>query len=151
MAGFLHKVILSTALTLAGGIYIINLSPAIARDPSLQQFVAQVSVVDAIRSLDGKAYIRAADGQGLGIVSSDQYAAESICNKYGNFGSPYSGTSVLNRYAEYGSPYSNISAFNPRAQKPPVVIFEGGAIFLSKNPKLANRIDPEIFFGVLCR
>lgn len=139
---------LSTVLALTGGLLLALQSHA---KVPLQQLVAQANIVDMIQALDGNAYIVAADEQELGVISSDQYASESICNQYGSFGSPYSATSVWNRYGEYGSPYSNMSAYNPRANTPPLILFEGGAVFLSKNPKLPNRIDPGVLFGVLCK
>ncbi|MBD1931455.1 MULTISPECIES: hypothetical protein [Cyanophyceae] len=145
----LQTAVLSTIATFTSGIFLPLQSQA--RVPLQQQLVAQVSIADIIRDLDGNAYILGADEQELGVVSSNQYATESICNQYGKYGSRHSSTSVWNKYGQYGSPYSTIGAYNPRGNKPPLIVFEGGAFILSKNPNIAKRIDPDYLFAVLCR
>ena len=91
------------------------------------------------------------DGAFLGVVSSDRYADKSICNRYGNFGSPYSSTSVLNKYAQYGGTHSDLGAYNPNAQQPPLIIQNGQPIALvTKNQRLQGGIDPDVFFNQLC-
>ncbi|MBD1881107.1 hypothetical protein [Coleofasciculus sp. FACHB-T130] len=145
----LQTTVFSTIATLISGIFLPLQSQATV--PLQQQLVAQASIEDIIRDLDGNAYILGADKQELGVVSSNQYATESICNQYGKYGSRYSSTSVWNEYGKYGSPYSTIGAYNPRGHKPPLIVFEGGAFILSKNLNLDNRIDPDYLFAVLCR
>ncbi len=145
----LQTAVLSTIATLTSGIFLPLQSQATV--PLQQQLVAQVSIVDVIRDLDGNAYILGADEQKLGVVSSNQRAAMSICNQYGSYGSRYSASSVWNKYRQYGSPYSTMGAYNARGNKPPLIVFEGGAFILSKNPNMANRIDPDDLFAVLCR
>src|SRR5919199_4263289 len=91
------------------------------------------------------------DGAFLGVVSDDQYADKSICNPYGNFGSPYSSTSVLNQHAQYGGTYSDVGAYNPNAQQPPLIIQNGQPIaLLTKNQGLQGGIDPDVFFNQVC-
>ncbi|GAB4188775.1 MAG: hypothetical protein Fur006_29420 [Coleofasciculaceae cyanobacterium] len=91
------------------------------------------------------------DGAFLGVVSDDQYADKSICNPYGNFGSPYSSTSVLNQRAQYGGTYSDLGAYNPNAQQPPLIIQNGQPIaLLTKNQDLQGGIDPDVFFNQVC-
>jgi hypothetical protein len=91
------------------------------------------------------------DGAFLGVVSSDRYADKSICNRYGNFGSPYSSTSVLNKYAQYGGTHSDLGAYNPNAQQPPLIIQNGQPIALvTKNQRLQGGIDPDVFFNQVC-
>lgn len=91
------------------------------------------------------------DGAFLGVVSDDQYADKSICNPYGNFGSPYSSTSVLNQHAQYGGTYSDLGAYNPNAQQPPLIIQNGQPIaLLTKNQGLQGSIDPDVFFNQVC-
>ena len=53
--------------------------------------------------------IVAKDGTYLGRLSNDPYAADSISNPYGKYGSPYSGTSINNPYGKYGSSTSSYS------------------------------------------
>lgn len=91
------------------------------------------------------------DGAFLGLVSNDRYADESICNRYGNFGSPYSSTSVLNKYAQYGGTHSDLGAYNPNAQQPPLIIQNGQPIgLLTKNRRLQGGVDPDVFFNQAC-
>lgn len=91
------------------------------------------------------------DGAFLGLVSSDQSADKSICNRYGNFGNSFSSTSVLNKYAQYGGTFSNLGAYNPNAQQPPLIIQNGQPIgLLTKNRRLQGGIDPDVFFNQVC-
>lgn len=97
-------------------------------------------------------YLVGQDGVYLGVVSSDQYAAESICNQYGQFGSPYAAKSVWNKYAQYGGTYASNGAYNPMAQKPPLVIQNGQPIgILTKNPNIKGGTDPDAFFYSVCQ
>jgi hypothetical protein len=87
----------------------------------------------------------------LGMVSNKQYDNQSICNQYGNFGSPYSQTSVWNKYGKYGGAYSDMGAYNPNAQKPPIVIQNGQPVaVLTKNLRLQGAYDPDLFFQNVC-
>jgi hypothetical protein len=91
------------------------------------------------------------DGAFLGWVSSNRYDSQSICNQYGQYGSPYSAKSVLNQYGQYGSRYSVMGAYNPIAQKPPILVRDGQPIaFLTKNPRLRGGIDPDTFLLSVC-
>lgn len=63
-----------------------------------------------------------ADGKYLGRLSADPYAADSVSNPYGKYGSPYSVYSINNPYGKYGSQYSPYSPTNPYAtQQAPVI------------------------------
>lgn len=111
--------------------------------PSPQQSIAQADNRPAI--------VVGQDGSFLGVVSSDQYADKSICNRYGNFGSPYSSTSVLNKYGQYGGTYSDLGAYNPNAQQPPLIIQNRQPIaLLTKNRRLRGGVDPDVFFNQVC-
>jgi len=81
-----------------------------------------------------------ASGQYLGRLSTSQYAADSVSNRYGQYGSRYSSTSVNNPYGAYGSPYSPHSATNPYATSAPRIYASDGT-YLGKLS--ANRYDPE--------
>jgi hypothetical protein len=69
----------------------------------------------------GPPSIVAADGQFLGVLSSNRYDPLSVANPYGAYGSRYSSTSITNPYSVYGSRYSPLSANNPYATATPVV------------------------------
>ena len=62
--------------------------------------------------------IIAEDGTLLGTFENE-YASNSIYNKYGNYGSKYSSASIFNKYGNYGSDYSDMSPFNRYASNPP--------------------------------
>src|SRR5215475_10262861 len=42
----------------------------------------------------------------LGCLSCNEYASDSVLNRYGDHGSRYSDTSIFNKYGDYGSRYS---------------------------------------------
>ncbi|OKH12112.1 hypothetical protein NIES592_19035 [Fischerella major NIES-592] len=87
----------------------------------------------------------------LGIVSPNRYDSDSICNRYGDYGSRY-GNGIFNRYGKYGDRYSEQSAYNPRAEHPPLLIKNQQIIgFVSKNPKIANRYDPDMLQIEICQ
>jgi hypothetical protein len=81
-----------------------------------------------------------ADGTALGVLSTNPYAADSISNPYGQFGSKYSATSVNNPYSVYGSPYSALSATNPYTTTAPAIVAPNGQYLgqLSMNPYSAT-------------
>ncbi len=80
------------------------------------------SVVNPVATAAPK--IIAADGTYLGRLSTNPYAADSVSNPYGKYGSPYSPTSINNPYSKYGNPYSALSPNNPYATKAPILCGE---------------------------
>ncbi|MBW4674712.1 MAG: hypothetical protein KME52_11980 [Desmonostoc geniculatum HA4340-LM1] len=97
--------------------------------------------------------IMGGDGSYLGLVTSDQYDQESICNRYGDYGSPYQANSIFNKYGTYGGEYSQLGAYNKQAGRPPALVENGEVVLLiSKdtrlNPKL--RIDPDMLRIQVC-
>src|SRR5207302_7340856 len=87
-------------------------------------------------------------GQYLGRLSKNQYAADSVSNRHGQYGSRYSPTSVNNPYGAYGSPYSPHSATNPYAISTPRIYASDGT-YLGKLS--ANRYDPESVSNPYCQ
>ncbi len=75
-------------------------------------------------------------GTYLGQLSSNQYAANSVSNPYGTYGSPYSSKSINNPYGPYGSPYSSTSVTNPYTTNAPKIYASDGTYLgkLSSNP-----------------
>lgn len=101
-----------------------------------------------LRTIDGRATLLAQDGTYLGMVSSDRYASESICNTYGSYGSPYASKSVRNKYGTYGGEYASQGAYNPYALNPPRIIYQGNAIgYLTKNSYKTGAVDPDVLFA----
>ena len=48
----------------------------------------------------------------LGCYDCSKYDSDSICNKYGTYGSKYTSNSIWNKYGSYGSKYSSSSPWN---------------------------------------
>lgn len=47
-----------------------------------------------------------------GCLNCSPYSSESVCNRYGEYGSRYSDTSIWNRYGSFGSRYQSNSPWN---------------------------------------
>lgn len=100
------------------------------------------------KSLDGRATLLADDGTYLGRISSNKYDSDSVCNRYGEYGSKYASTSVRNKYGTYGSAYSGSSAYDKYTSTPPAIILGGVQVgYLTKNRVLPGAIDPDILFA----
>src|SRR5919199_347927 len=96
-------------------------------------------------------YIHGQDGAFLGEVSNNRVAENSVCNQVGDYGSNVSQMSIRNRVGDYGSRISDLSAYNPYAQNPPTIIENGQAVaFLTKNHRLKDGLDPDVFFYNVC-
>lgn len=67
----------------------------------------------AASAVAGPPRIYADDGTYLGDLSANQYAPNSISNRYGKYGNPYATESINNQYGKYGNPYSPHSPNNP--------------------------------------
>lgn len=65
----------------------------------------------------------------LGCLNCSEYAADSVKNVYGTYGSPYSQDSIFNRFGPYGSPYSAGSACSEYATDPPVIVDQAGRYY----------------------
>lgn len=91
----------------------------------------------------GDSFLLASDGEFLGLLSTNKYNRESICNTYGTYGSRYGAKSIWNEYGQYGSQYSLLSPNNPYSLHPPQIILRGRNIgFLTCNEyKLGRIID----------
>ncbi len=111
-----------------------------------------MNVVNFLRAIDGQAALCAANGQFLGLVSSNQFHPLSICNPNGMHGSSYHVTSVQNPYGIYGGPYGLYSPYNPYSIQPPVIIYQNQIVLtVSKNPYAISNvsvIDPDMLFSI---
>lgn len=91
-------------------------------------------------------YLVSPDGTFLGKLSRNKYDAESISNRYGNYGSKYSSTSIFNPYGNYGSRYSSKSPFNKYANEPPKIFLNNRFYgYLTCNKYHSHAIDTETF------
>ncbi|MEQ9356402.1 MAG: hypothetical protein RIG63_24725 [Coleofasciculus chthonoplastes F3-SA18-01] len=63
--------------------------------------MATPSSAQSLSDLDGNAFLyHPVTDQFLGVVSSDRYDGNSICNPYGDYGSQYSDLSIRSQYGQ---------------------------------------------------
>ena len=68
----------------------------------------------------GKEYLLFSDNnEFLGCLNCGRYQSDSVCNKYGTYGSKYNSKSIWNKYGTYGGKYSLYSPFNKYTSTPP--------------------------------
>jgi hypothetical protein len=92
--------------------------------------------------LDGNALIIADDYTYLGLISSNQFLADSIMNQFGTYGSQFSSTSIMNQFGTYGSQFSALSPWNDFATRPPLIFIGDVFIaFLTTNQFKTPRVD----------
>lgn len=111
----------------------------------------ETGVITDVSILEGTSVV-AQDGQYLGLITRSTTHPDSIANKFGHYGSRYSNVSILNRYGEYGGRHSDLSPFSRFASRPPIVVRGGqGLAFLTVNPIMGPRLDPNLLLGYLGR
>lgn len=102
-----------------------------------------------LTSIDGRAFLLASDGTYLGVVSSNRFMGDSICNQFGKYGNPFSSLSVRNEFAPYGNPFSSKSAYNEFTSSPPAIVLGERIVgYLTKNTVLAGGVDPDLLFAI---
>jgi hypothetical protein len=90
------------------------------------------------------------DGKFLGTLSQNQYDSNSICNPFGQFGNEFA-QSIFNRYGNYGGEYSNMGAYNPSAKNPPIIVQNRQIIgIVTKNRQIEGRVDPDLLLVEVC-
>ncbi|MFB2892917.1 hypothetical protein ACE1CI_08230 [Aerosakkonemataceae cyanobacterium BLCC-F50] len=103
-----------------------------------------------LRNIDGQARLVGFGSKDLGLVSSNKSLADSICRLPRALASNSAIPSIWNRLSPYGDRTSNTSAYNPKATQPPLIVLKNGsAIHVSKNPNLLA-IDPDVIYTELC-
>lgn len=103
-----------------------------------------------LRIRRGESFLVAADGQFLGILSSNRFLTESVMNEYGTYGSLYSSTSIFNKYCCYGSEYNPLSPFNRYSNTPPRIFLRGTLVgYLTINQYIGNGLDPHKLFDFI--
>jgi hypothetical protein len=100
-------------------------------------------------SLEG-AQLVANDGQFLGVITTNCFSSDALCNEFGTYGSKFSSVSILNQFGTYGSQFSSLSPFNQFTSTPPVIVKNGTPIaYLTLNTTLSPRVDPYSLIGWL--
>lgn len=90
--------------------------------------------------------IFAQDNSFLGLINTNSFDSDSVCNPYGTYGSKYSSTSIWNEYGSYGSDYASYSAFSDYTSSPPIIYeYDGSTLtalyYLTTNTIKLPRID----------
>ncbi|MGH3711184.1 MAG: hypothetical protein ACRDRQ_24450 [Pseudonocardiaceae bacterium] len=65
----------------------------------------------------------------LGCATCNERDSDSICNKYGDYGSKYYDASIWNKYGTFGSKYNDESPWNKYSNNPPVVVDREGNFY----------------------
>ena len=147
-----------------------------AEGQSMRKFIVSICtlirVMFASRTISQKQFLIGDQRHNttLRCLNCGNYDSESICNKYGNYGSQYSSSSIFNNYSEYGSKFSTNSPWNKysTSDSVPVLVdeygnfygyftinnYRGNAVNFSRELKeLFDRVngDLEIIQKILCR
>lgn len=82
--------------------------------------------------------IIAKDGAFLGHLEPNKFAPDSIFNDFGRHGGEFAQASIFNQFGQHGGKFSQGSPFNEFAANPPMVYYQGRAIFyLTRNSTLS--------------
>lgn len=117
--------------------------PLLNYDIELLQAALQIKVLEKYQgavlvSYDSLTEVR----KYLGKIE-DQFAAESIFNEYGPYGSEYSVDSIWNEYGSYGGQYSLGSPFNCYSANPPMIVKNKIIIgYLTVSKFIQGGVDP---------
>lgn len=110
-----------------------------------------MNILEFLRAIDGLAQLWAANGQFLGVLSSNQYDINSIFNPNGLYGSSCSPTSIRAEYSIYGGEYGMYSPYNSYCLNLPVIFYQNqGVLVVTRNRyPMTNGIqviDPDLLF-----
>lgn len=111
-----------------------------------------MNIIEFLRASNELGQLWINDGQFLGLLSSNEYEPNSICNPNGIYGSSYSVTSIRNPSGLYGSTWGIYSPYNPNSLCPPAIVYQGQVVgFVTKNRHLCTNglstIDPDLLFA----
>jgi hypothetical protein len=100
----------------------------------------------------GRFIVQASDGKFLGLASSNEFASDSVCNKFSLYGSEFGVDSIFNKFGIYGGEFSPTGAYNRFAVTPPRLACEDSGLKgenVTKNAVLLPRIDPDVLCSAL--
>jgi hypothetical protein len=92
------------------------------------------------------------DGTFLGDATSNQFAANGVCNSQGLYGGQFGPDSIYNQFGTYGSQFAPLSAYNQSTSTPPhleCAATSEALNFVTKNMFLPNPIDPDSLCSTL--
>src|SRR6476659_5830636 len=111
-----------------------------------------MTILEFLQSINGYGQLWAADGQFLGLLSSNQNDINSITNP-NTFGNPYSYNSIRNASGMYGSSCGIYSPYNSLCLNPPVILYQNQPVLvMTRNSLLFTNglpiIDPDLVLSV---
>lgn len=120
--------------------------------------IKQMLNLEFFAAVDGMAQLWAADGQFLGILSSNKHNPYSINNIRGDYGSSDGIYSIRNSAGLYGNNSGIYSPYNTNAIHPPIFYYEGQAVLVvTKNLGLYKQvnglilIDPDLLLAAYAK
>ncbi|MBH8565257.1 hypothetical protein I8748_24260 [Nostoc sp. CENA67] len=114
-----------------------------------------MSILQLLTQINGIAQIWAADGQFLGLLSTDRYDPNSISNFQGNHGSYHGIYSIRNPHGLYGGEHGIYSPYNPYCNNPPIITYQGQPVLMVTRNSYAHHnkssiIDYRSRFSARC-
>jgi len=100
----------------------------------------------------GRLILVAIDNAFIGLLTSDKFASDGVCNEFGSYGSKFSSTSIFNQFGSYGSDYSTMSAYSTFTSTPPTAYCENSGepqFYVTKSSFLAPSVDPDLLCTTL--
>lgn len=65
----------------------------------------------------------------LGCLNCGRFDSDSVCNRFGDYGSRFSDKSIWNRFGGYGSRFEDHSPWNKFATAPPAIVDSQGNFY----------------------
>lgn len=111
------------------------------------------SIVDFLAAVDSIAQLWAADGQFLGVLSSNQYDLNSVANPSGFYGGSCGVYSIQNPSGMYGGACGFYSPYNISCMNPPVVLYQNQAVLVVTRSLYAQTsglpvVDPDLLLSI---
>ena len=145
-----HALLLALAVLTAGCAGGGYQTPTGYYQPGTYVAPSPTAPTDLLSLLEG-CVIVANDGQPLGVITQNEFAANSLLNEFGKYGSEFSSTSIFNEFGKYGGEFSRLSPFNEFTRTPPQIISPSGKFvaYLTKNKFMTPAVDPHYLIGLL--
>jgi hypothetical protein len=62
----------------------------------------------------------------LGCLNCNKFKEDSVCNRFGKFGSKFETDSIWNQFGTFGSTFNEFSPWNKFSSKAPIIVDENG-------------------------
>ena len=87
----------------------------------------------------------------LGCLTCNQFHVESVCNKFGTYGSEFQSRSIWNQFGTYGSQFNTYSAWNQFSSNGPAIIGSDNLFYgyFTVNNFRSNRTTIQSYVNIL--